>query len=99
MAKDKKIKEDELVNRILDKLDKVEDRLDSIDKTLVRQEVQLSEHIRRTELLEKAHESFKEEIKPIKKAHTVVTGVLKIIGGLAILAGLIVSVMKIAGAL
>ena len=35
--------------RMLDKIDKLDERLDNIDKTLVRQEGHLNEHIRRTE--------------------------------------------------
>lgn len=45
---------------IEDKLDSIKDQLHSIDKTLVRQESQLADHIRRTELLEK-------EVLPIKR--------------------------------
>ena len=41
------------------KLDKLDHRLDSVDKTLVRQEENLKEHMRRTALLE-------EEVQPIK---------------------------------
>lgn len=50
------------MKEVLEKLDKLDDRLDSVDKTLVRQEAQLAEHIRRTELLEHAHARLEQEI-------------------------------------
>lgn len=65
-----------------DQLDKIHERLTSIDKTLVRQEGHLAEHIRRTALLE-------DEIKPIKKHVGHVEGAIKLIGLLSIIAGLL----------
>jgi hypothetical protein len=58
------------------KLDKIFDRLGSIDTTLVEQHAVLKEHIRRTNLLE-------EEIKPIKAHVARVEGVVKFILALA----------------
>lgn len=72
------------------KLSKVEDRLGSIDKTLVKQEAQLAEHIRRTELLE-------QEIKPIKKHVAYLQAGLKLLGLIALVLGLASTVIKLLG--
>ena len=40
------------LERLETKVDKIDERVDSVDKTLVKQEVSLAEHIRRTHLLE-----------------------------------------------
>lgn len=70
------------MQRIADKLDKIDDRLNSIDKTLAAQHVSIEEHIRRTNLLEN-------DLKPVKRHVTMVEGVLKFLGALAMVAGLI----------
>lgn len=58
----------DLLDGIHVKLDKIDDRLGSIDTTLVKQEVNLREHMRRTELLEK-------ELAPIKSSIAEAKGV------------------------
>lgn len=69
-------------NRIEDKIDKISDRLNSIDVTLAKNTVSLEEHIKRTNLLE-------EEVKPIKKHVDMIEGALKLIGVLAMIAAII----------
>lgn len=64
------------------KLDKIYDRLSSIDSTLSSQHEVLKEHIRRTEVLES-------EIKPVQRHVTMVEGAIKFIGLLALIVGLI----------
>lgn len=61
------------LDRILDKLEQSDARLNSIDVTLGKQHVSLEEHIRRTALLET-------EIKGIKHHVSMVQGVSKFIG-------------------
>ena len=80
------------LERVLEKLDKLDDRLDSVDKTLVKQEENLKEHIRRTELLE-------EELKPIKKHIGHMEGALKLFGGIGLLLGIVTGILKILGLL
>jgi hypothetical protein len=41
------------IKRVEDKLDKLDERLDGLDRTLVKQEENLKEHMRRSDLLEK----------------------------------------------
>lgn len=65
------------------KIESVDDKLDSVDKTLVKQEENLKEHMRRTDLLEKQHKELdnhvRQEIEPVKKHINQVTGVFKFI--------------------
>ena len=55
-----------IVNRIDKKLDAMDDRLNSMNETLIRQEGNLSEHMRRTEALEKIVAPIKEDVQKIK---------------------------------
>ena len=63
------------------KIDKLDSRLDHVDITLIKQEAQLAEHIRRTNILE-------QKLEPVEKHVTMVNGVLKFIGLLAVIAGI-----------
>lgn len=80
---------DDKFNKLEGKIDKLDERLDGIDKTLIRQEGHLSEHIRRTGLLETQTERLFDEIKPIKRHVNQIEGVIKFIGFLSIIAGLL----------
>jgi hypothetical protein len=70
--------------RILDKLEQMDQRLDNIDITLVRQEGQLAEHMRRSLLNEEAVQLLKTQIEPVKDHVKSVNAVLKFAGGIAI---------------
>lgn len=59
-------------DRLLNILEKIEARLDTLDTTMVKNTMSLEEHIKRTNLLE-------EEFKPIKKDHALVKAGLKIL--------------------
>jgi len=67
---------DDRLYRIEDKIDKISDRVSSIDKTLAEQHLSLKEHIKRTNLLEA-------EVRPIKKHVTMLQGAMRLIGALA----------------
>lgn len=56
--------------RFDEKLDKILDKIGSIDVTLGKQQVSLDEHIRRTELLEKA-------VEPMEHKWLITEGILK----------------------
>lgn len=75
--------------RILDKLDKIDDRLNDIDKTLVKNTASLEEHMRRTDLLEKAQSDLQIQIKPLMNVHTTVITIAKIVGFIGIVAGIL----------
>lgn len=69
---------------------KLDDRLDSVDKTLVKQEANLSEHMRRTALLE-------DEIKPLKKHVWMFEGGLKLLGIISLVGGLVGGLLRLFG--
>ncbi len=66
----------------MNKIDKIFDRLSSIDVTLAAQHESLKDHIRRTEILEEAFE-------PVKNHVSMVNGALKFIALCGILATII----------
>lgn len=78
------------IDRLHGKLDKLDDRLDSVDKTLVRNTVSLEDHIRRTELLEQA-------LKPVQQHITMLQGALKLVILFGIVASVGASLVKIFG--
>lgn len=78
----------EIVNRIVGKLDKLDDRLDSVDKTLVKQELNLQEHMRRSDLLE-------EQMQPLKRHVAIFEAFLKVFGATSAVLATIGSILKI----
>lgn len=76
------------LDKIFEKIDKIDDRLNNIDVSLVRQTVSLEEHIRRTNLLE-------EEIKPVKRHVLMVEAIFKIIGVLSVCISVFVKLYEI----
>jgi hypothetical protein len=82
---------DNKLDKILNKLDRLDERQDDMDKTLVRNTVSLEHHIARTNLLE---DYVKTEIKPIKKHIDTVkygfAGIMWLSGALVGLAGFLV---------
>lgn len=84
-----------ILNIILAKFDKLDERMDKLDKNqsesniiLAKQEVSLSEHIKRTNLLE-------ERLEPIEAHVQLVNGILKTIGGIAVIVTIISGIVKI----
>lgn len=69
------------LNRIFDKIEKIDDKLETMDKSLLRNTITLEEHVRRTNLLEN-------EVRPLKKHVVIVESIFKIIGFCATLAGI-----------
>ena len=89
----------DLIKRAVDQLDKLDDRLDNVDKTLVRQEENLREHMRRTELLEdqlSTHQYHVDhELEPIKTHVSQVRVVIKFIIAVSGIVAAIVGALKI----
>lgn len=83
------------MKEVLNKLDKLDDRLDSVDRTLVKQEANLAEHMRRTEILESQHEKLYVELEPVK-AHVnqVKAGIKLLAFVLPIIGALVAAVYK-----
>ena len=89
------------IDRILDKLDKLDDKVNEIDKTLVRNTDSLEFHILRTNLLEEHLKRQDEKIKPLIQHVDRVNFVLsvgKYIGVGTVISGIIYVVKMIIGA-
>lgn len=71
------------------------EKLHAIDKTLVKQEENLKEHMRRTELAEKRLDSIENDLRPIKKHIVRLDGVAKFLGFIALIVGIFAGVAKI----
>jgi len=69
------------VDKLDTKLDKISERLNSVDVTLAQQHESLKIHIRRTELLE-------EKLEPVEKHVAMMSGALKLVGILGLIAGI-----------
>lgn len=82
--------DDKRITRIEDKVDKIIEKISSIDVTLAAQHVSLKDHIRRTEILEK-------EMKPVKKHAERVKITFGLIGGVSVVLGIIETVLKLLG--
>ena len=89
----------DLGEKIDGKLDKIEERLDSIDGTLIKQNKDLEHHIFRTELAEQNIEMLRIEFKPIQKRYEAVNVIFKIVGMFATGLGLIVGLAKVVTAI
>lgn len=76
--------------RFENKLDVVVEKIGEINVTLAKQSVVLDEHIRRTEAIE-------EKLVPLDKHMYMINGGLKIIGGLAVLVGIIEGIIHLVG--
>ena len=55
----------DIVERIETKIDKLDEKLHSIDITLVKQEASLDKHIKRTDINEAQLQKFEKEIVPV----------------------------------
>lgn len=85
----------EKLDKVEEKLDRIEERLGSIDVTLAKQEVNLREHMRRTQLNEEAIEHITEALVPINKHVNMLEGVLKFFGIVSIFVGIAAGVVKV----
>lgn len=89
----------DLLNKIYDKVEKIDDKVAAIDVTTVKQQSILDEHIRRTVVLENRTDRIFEELKPLKERATLVdNGVKIVIGGgklVAALSGLALTILGI----
>lgn len=70
----------QILELLILKADKLDDRLDDIDKTLVRQHEQLKEHIKRTNINEQNLAMIRDEIKPVQRHVIIVEWVMKLLG-------------------
>lgn len=85
------------LERMLDKLDALDERLNKIEVTLERNTVTVEDHARRSDLLEMALEQIWDEIKPVQAHVDKVEGALKVFGGLCAAVGALAAILKIVG--
>ena len=83
--------------RLEQKLDILDMRLDSMDKTLVKQEINLRQHMERSDKLELMIGALEKDLKPVQKHVIIVEGIFKLIGALSMLLGILATVLNILG--
>ncbi len=83
------------IDKLDSKVDKLDQRLDKIDDRHNTNTGILKEHIYRTELNEENILLLREELKPMQRDVMYIHGGLKLVGGIALLAGLAESAVKI----
>jgi hypothetical protein len=86
---------DKLIQKIAAQLDKVAEDISEMKVIQAKQEVSLSDHIRRTELLEEGQEKVFSELKPIQRHVDQVSGALKFVGLLSLVIGIIAGIIAI----
>lgn len=67
------------MDEIVKKIEKLDERLASIDGTLIKQSASLDEHIRRTHLLEVDLKTLRADMKPVEQHVQQVKGGVKLI--------------------
>ena len=77
------------------KIDLIGERLNSMDKTLIKQEINLSEHMKRSLANEESVKILSNELKPIRTHVNHVEGALKLIGLLGVIMGIISGIIKV----
>lgn len=84
-----------LLEKLLDKQEKLSDKQEIMNVILAENTVILKEHERRSLANEQAVELIREEIKPIQKHVDSVHTALKLLGALSVLIGIFVGIVKI----
>lgn len=88
---------DDKLNRIEDKIDKIEAQLGIHSDILGKQETNLRLHMYRTDLAEKRLEHIENTIIPITKHVNQMSGVLKAIGVLGIIVSILIGIKTLIG--
>jgi hypothetical protein len=80
--------------RILDKLDKIDDRLNDMDKTLVRNTTSLEEHMKRSDALEKLINAQSDAMRPVEDHVRHMQGAGKLIVWASVVLGIVAAIFK-----
>ena len=86
-------------SRLYDKLDILDMRLDSMDKSLVKLEVNMTEHMRRTKAAEDNIDLIRKDVAPVQKHVNMVEGAFKFLGVISMGLGILGTILKIFGAI
>jgi cob(I)alamin adenosyltransferase len=79
-----------------EKLDKIVEDISEIKVTLAGQAADIKYHIKRTDLAEEHLRKLEDELKPVQKHVEQLNGILKAVGGLAVLASIIKAGIEVA---
>lgn len=82
-----------ILERLEGKLDKQQEHIHEIDKTLVRNTASLEEHMKRTEMNEEAIELLREELKPVRTHVNHIEGGIKLIGLVSLILGVVAAIV------
>ena len=82
------------MDRIYEKLEKIDEHLDGIHVLQAIHTEQLKEHMRRSDLLEKRIEQVDTELKPVERHVAMVNGAIKLIGILGTVAAIALAIMR-----
>jgi hypothetical protein len=85
----------DVLKRVEQRLDKIDARLSEIDRTLIVNTASLDKHILRTELSEQRLNKIEDELIPVSKHVTQMSGALKFIGILSVVTGFVFSLVKL----
>jgi tetrahydromethanopterin S-methyltransferase subunit G len=85
----------EALKRLDDRLEKIESRLTEIDRTLLVNTSSLEKHMLRTELSEKRLNKIENELIPVSRHVSQVSGALKFVGILSLVTGFIYTAVKL----
>jgi hypothetical protein len=83
------------LNKLAAKQDQIAEDITEIKVVLGRQEVHLSEHIRRTAAAEENIAILRQELKPVEDHVKFMQGAIKLLGVVALVLSAIVSALKI----
>lgn len=83
------------MSEIGEKLDRVIEAIHRIDVTLARQEENLREHMRRTEIAEKSIETLRAEVKPVQQHVLRVEGIIKALTVSGVVVGIVTGLIKV----
>lgn len=90
------------LENIESKLEKIESKQDKILDEIIENKIintrntaSLEEHIKRTNMLQEELNVLKEELKPVEKHVAMVSGALKLLGVISLLASLTVAIFNI----
>lgn len=83
------------LERIYETLDKIDNDLTDLKIISAKQEENIKEHIRRTELAEENLTLLRQEIEPLKHHVIVINGILRVIGAISVIIGSAAGIFEI----
>lgn len=83
------------LERIYETLDKIDNDLTDLKIISAKQEENIKEHIRRTELAEENLTLLRQEIEPLKQHVIVINGILRVIGAVSVIIGSAAGIFEI----